>query len=362
MIKQKLNLNCPINKTGYGIASLNILSELNKIYDLSYFPIGGILVDNQEDYSMMNKIIENTKNCDPRAPTLKIWHQFDLLNRVGNGEYYAMSFFELDTFNETEKLHLRCPNRVFVSSKWAKDVVSDQCPSVITKVVPLGVNRSIFDETKYNTDQNDKYVFLNIGKWEIRKGHDVLLDMFQKAFPKDNENVELWILAPENTNGYSNEQEILKWKNMYSKDSRVKVFTGFDSHKDVASLIANSNCGIFPSRAEGWNLELLEMMSMNKPVITTNYSSHTEFCNNENSYLVNIKDKEKAYDGKAFNGQGHWAKIGSVEVDNFVDHMRTLYNNRVVVNPAGVTTSEKYSWTNTANHLTKYMETCCDGL
>ena len=60
--------------------------------------------------------------------------------------------------------------------------------------------------------------------------------------------------------------------------------------------------GIFPSRAEGWNLEILELMSCGKHIITTNYSAHTEFCNKENALLVDIDELETAYDGKWFLG------------------------------------------------------------
>ena len=64
--------------------------------------------------------------------------------------------------------------------------------------------------------------------------------------------------------------------------------------------MAQTDCGIFPSRAEGWNLELLEMLACIKSVITTHYSAHTEFCDDVNSDLVEIKETELAYDGKWF--------------------------------------------------------------
>ena len=74
--------------------------------------------------------------------------------------------------------------------------------------------------------------------------------------------------------------------------------------------MSKADCGIFPSRAEGWNLDMLEMMALNKSIITTNYSAHTEFCNKDNSFLIDISETEPANDGKWFFGQGNWAKIG----------------------------------------------------
>ena len=47
---KNLNISCPINKTGYGIASYNILKELSLQSQVSYFPIGQPSVDSKEDY------------------------------------------------------------------------------------------------------------------------------------------------------------------------------------------------------------------------------------------------------------------------------------------------------------------------
>jgi hypothetical protein len=96
-------------------------------------------------------------------------------------------------------------------------------------------------------------------------------------------------------------------------------------------------------------------MAMNKPVITTNYSAHTEFCNKDNSYLVDISTTEKAHDGKAFMGQGNWAKIDQSEKDILIDYMRYVVNNHINTNPAGVNTANQLSWTNTAQKILSYM-------
>lgn len=351
---KNLNLNCPINRTGYGIASLNFTKELNHSYRISLFPLGGISVDNRQDYDLIGSLLNNNQSPDPKAPTLKIWHQFDLMQRIGNGDYFAMPFFELDTFNSLEKIHLNCPDCLFVSSQWAKDVIKNNNIHTRTEVIPLGVDRSIFNDQKITLSRtDDKYIFLNIGKWEVRKGHDILLELFNKAFPDQND-VELWILASETTNSYSSTEEIAKWKNLYNSP-RIKLFSGVNSHIEIAYLIAEANCGLYPSRAEGWNMELLETMSMNKPVITTNYSAHTEFCNEHNSFLVDITDTEPAFDGKAFQKQGNWAKITNKEKDQIIQYMRYCYNNRIMTNASGVETAKQFSWKNSVDNIMGYI-------
>lgn len=350
----KINFSCPINNTGYGIASFNILKELSKLSDVTYFPIGQPSVSSQEEYNFVTSLLQKRPDVDIFAPHFKIWHQFDLLDHIGKGQYITYPFFELDKFYYFEINNLKVPDKICVSSKWAQQVLSDNGITVPSYIVPLGVDRIIFHENIPRSRTDDKYVFLNIGKWEIRKGHDILLELFNRAFP-DQQDVELWILASEKTNNYSTESELAQWKNMYS-DPRVKLFSGFDSQKEISQLIANSDCGLYPSRAEGWNMELLESMSMNKPVITTNYSAHTEFCNKDNSYLIDITETEKAFDGKAFNNQGNWAKIGQHQIDQIIDHMRHCYQNRIKDNINGIETAKKFSWNNSAQAIMRCIE------
>ena len=352
----KIKLSCPVNNTGYGFAYLNIIKELANISDLTYLPIGQPAVTSKEDYDLIFSLLSKKYSIDFDAPYIKIWHQFDLSEHIGKGKYYAYPFFELDTFNDYEIKNLRVPDHLFASSQWAKEVIAQNKIDSPVTVIPLGVNREIFNENVVCTRSDDKYVFLNIGKWEIRKGHDILLKLFRSAFP-DEKDVELWILASEKTNNYSSPEELKQWKNMYETDNRVKLFSGFDTQNELAQLVANSNCGLYPSRAEGWNLELLECMSMNKPAITTNYSAHTEFCTSDNCYLVNIDEKEKAFDGKAFQGQGNWAKLGQNQIDNIIEHMRFVYNNRINTNLNGIETAKKYSWSNSALSILRCIET-----
>ena len=101
------------------------------------------------------------------------------------------------------------------------------------------------------------------------------------------------------------------------------------------------------------NLELLETMAMNKPTIATNYAAHTEFCNKDNCFLVDIDSLEPAYDGKVFQKQGNWAKIGQNQIDQTIEYMRYAYKNRIVSNSSGLATAQKYSWRHSAECLVR---------
>jgi glycosyltransferase involved in cell wall biosynthesis len=356
---KKINLNVPINSTGYGITSTNITLQLDLIDDLqiSLFPIGNQihLLENHHQ-SILANLVSNAKSYDYKAPCLKIWHQHDLASRIGKGDYYVMPFFEVDKLPDNEIHQINASDAAFTPSHWSKNVLEKNGVKSPVYVCPLGVDQNIFKERIGLSPIKQNYTFIHIGKWEKRKSQDFLIKAFETAFTK-NDDVELRLVP---FNPFLNKEETEQWLEHVNKSplkDKIKVYNRLPSQYDLASVISESDCGVYLSRAEGWNNEIPETMIMNKPVIVTNYSAHTEYCNSENSYLVDVNEVEPAYDGKWFNGFGNWAKLGPKQLEQTVDYMRFVYNNKVETNQAGVLTGKKYSWSNTVsvidNTLTK---------
>lgn len=351
-----INLHAPITtKTGYGITSTYITKALIKSkVPVHLFPVGGVDVESAEDQRVLVETINNTVlNWNQKNPCLKIWHQWDLANRIGNGKYGALVFFELNKMRPPEVHQMNNTDVMFVASKWAKQILEDNGVKSKIVVSPLAVDTSVFVPLLRNDNTN--FVFINIGKWELRKGHDILVEAFNAAF-KDKDNVELWMM---NHNIFLNEQENKIWQNVYKNSKlgeKIKILDRVPTHSQLANTIGMADCGIFPARAEGWNNEILEVMAMNKPIITTNYSAHTEYCTPDNSYLIEVDKLCPANDGKWFNGFGEWADLGKNQFEQLVNHMREVYSKNIRSNPNGLETAQKYTWANTANIL--YSELC----
>lgn len=345
-----LQVFSPIGYTGYGYASLNIIKSLIQIdSEIALYPIGQPHIENANDASVIKQCIENAITLPYNAPCLKIWHQFDLLSRYGSGKYLAFPFFEVDKLPKKDVYNLNFPDDIVVSSDWAKNILIDNQVIRPIHIVPLGVDTGVFQPPPDNK-KNNKYIFCTIGKWEKRKAHDTIISCFNKAFER-TDDVELWLVTH---NGFLNAEQEGAWLNLVNSSKlrdKIRVFPRLPTHEKVAELIAHTDCGIYISRGEGWNMELLETMAMNKPVIVSNYSAHQEYCNNDNSFLVNISEKEPAIDNQWFFGDANWAKIGNEQIDQVVDYMRYVYQHQICTNPEGLNTAKKYSWTNTANLL-----------
>lgn len=357
----RINLQAPINQLGYGVAGLNILKALQDKAEVSLFPIGQPQVTSQADANAVRKGMETAKTFDPQAPCVKIWHQNQMAERIGSGKFIGFPIFELDTFSDLEKHHLISCDELMVCSEWAKQVCLDQLymsPNGHTyldadakvHVVPLGVDAELFPPAPVR--QVTKTIFFNCGKWEIRKGHDILINAFKEVL-EHGENAELWMMC---TNPFNSEEENNKWHELYNHP-KVKLIPRMETQQEVYNIMSQVDCGVFPSRGEGWNLELLEMMAAGKHVVATEYSAHTEFCNEENSYLLPISDVESAFDNKWFFGQGNWAKINDTEVDMLAKLMqRFIKLSKGKVNTSGIETAKKFSWQNTAKEIIKCLE------
>lgn len=347
---KNLNINCPIGGTGYGITSYNIVRGLHNLNtNISLFPIGSNLeCNNEEDSVLLRNLYKNNETFDYDAPCLKIWHQHDLASRIGKGHYYSFPFFEIDKLTNKEKHNLNYCDYIFVASEWAKQVLLQNNIHKPIYVAPLGVDTNIFKIPPKIRVKNNNYIFFHIGKWEKRKSQDFLIECFNRAFINEDD-VELWLLPH---NPFLNKDEESHWldlvKNSPLKD-KIKIYHRLPTQYHLAEFIFYGDCGVFLSRAEGWNNEIPECMALDKPIIATNYSAHTEYCNSLNSYLVNIDELEEANDGKWFFGEGKWAKLAQNQMDQTIEHMRYVYHNNIASNPNGMETAQKYSWNNTCS-------------
>jgi hypothetical protein len=359
-----INLSAPLNGLGYGIAGQNILRQLMLLqHEVSLFHIpsrGSWRTDSEiaDDVKLLALEAEhNADSYDANAPSVRIWMQNDLAPHVGRGIKVGFPFFELTRFTEAERHHLAMCDRLFVASGWAKQILENKPTDGDyvhddIRVVPLGVDRDIFNEAAASPARlaSDYTVFVNVGKWEIRKGHDVLLAAFNAAFtPQDKVLLRMAAFNP--FIGSKNDEWARAAKGS-PMGRQIELLERLPNQKSVARLLADADCGVFPARAEGWNLDLLETLSVGTHAIATNYSAHTEYLNCNNARLIDISETESAVDGLWFHGQGNWAKLGQDQFEQLVEHMRAVHRlkqtGQLKRNDAGIETAKAFSWRNTA--------------
>lgn len=353
------NWYAPLNTLSYGICGSNILKSLVKLgYTPALFPIGPIHID-QEDAGVVQDAYQRSFMFDPALPSVRLWHQHGFAESIGWGIRCGWPIFELDEFTEIEKNSLNSLDHVFVCSEWAKKIILDQTnhQDQQVDVIPLGIDPTIFSETPLEpVTRSSATRFLLCGKWEIRKNQIEAIDAFSKAFdPSDD--VELILhchnpfFTPEETEKFT--------ASVRSSRMAGKIMSTGDrnlTHKQVSQLYHSVDCGVFPSRAEGFNLPLLEMLACGKECIATDFAAHTEFATSLNAKLIQVDEIEPAYDGKWFNGQcGNWASWDSHQEAQLIHHMRAIHRLKqeegTVNNINGADLGEQMTWDHTAQLL-----------
>jgi glycosyltransferase involved in cell wall biosynthesis len=358
-----LNLLTPLGLIGYGYAGRYILQELTMAgVQVALFPIGDAEYFSKDKQDSVRLGLANAGKYDPMAPSVRISIPRMQAEHVGWGKHAGLPFFELDRFEAVEVHHLSHLDVILVASRWAAGVVAAHGITVPTAVVPLGVDRSVFHETIGSGEQASRpgsTVFVNNGKWERRKGHDFLVEALCNAFtPRDD--VIITILGQNYTfTQQANDQWARKFLDS-AMGSRVRLVPRLTTQRAVAELIAGCDCGVFPSRAEGWNLGLLECMSVGLNVIATAYSAHTEFATEANCRLVHVDETEPAHDGQWCQGQGGWARLGASQMEQMVHHLREVHRLKqegsLTRNDAGIATAKEFSWRRTAESVLRAVQ------
>eukprot|EP01126_Amoeba_proteus_P038380 TRINITY_DN3997_c0_g3_i6.p1 TRINITY_DN3997_c0_g3~~TRINITY_DN3997_c0_g3_i6.p1 ORF type:complete len:215 (+),score=44.27 TRINITY_DN3997_c0_g3_i6:832-1476(+) len=176
-----------------------------------------------------------------------------------------------------------------------------------------------------------KFKFLSIFKWEERKGWKILVRAFVEEFKK-SENFGLFLL----THGYHLSDEngpkkqlkdfvslIMKEKNIDESDiPYIKILDLHIPQHQLPNLYQAADCVVIPSRGEGWGRPHVEALSMEKPLIATFWSGPTEFMTPENSYPLRTEPQLVEITEGAF--QGHkWAEPNLVHLKEL---MRDVVN------------------------------------
>lgn len=346
------------SRTGYGVTGAHVLRAMQQRgVPVAFFPLGVVdrtLAENPQ----LHQAINLQDAYRPDVPSVRLSQQFDLAMHVGRGAHVAYTIFELDTFTPRELHHLASQDAIFVCSEWARQLCLDNgLTETPLHIVPLGVDRTIFNENiGAKRRWPNETVFMQVGKLEPRKGQLDLLRAFEDAFTS-TDKVRLVLSCGNPFVSKADLDALLRPFRTSPLASRITLLTDeLPTQADVAELMAAADCGVFAARAEGWNLEALEMLSMGKSVIATDYSAHTEFMNPSNSRLIAIDSTEVAYPGKH---PGRWASWGTRQHDQLVTQLREVHVQKgqgaLALNAAGIATAQDFSWDASADALIRSL-------
>ena len=132
--------------------------------------------------------------------------------------------------------------------------------------------------------------FLSVFQWTRRKGWDVLLRAWAKAFrPQADVRLVLRCHPFGKDAGDMRTVYLDSLRELGLKESDlapVILLDGFVEERDLPGLYAASDVFVLPSRGEGWGLPYLEAMAAGKPCIATAWGASMDFLSPECAWLV----------------------------------------------------------------------------
>lgn len=254
--------------------------------------------------------------------------------------------------NEWFDLFENSADEVWVPSwfVWRCYVDSGVSPHKV-KVVPHGVDPEIFrplaKAMPLPTAKSFKFIFVGGTIW--RKGIDVLLEAYSRAFSRsDDVCLVIKDLAADSYYRDHNAREsILKLQSDISAPE-ILYLTQDVTDREVAGLYTACQCLVHPFRGEGFALPVIEAMACGLPTIVTKGGPCDDYCSADTTYWIPAQPAPM----NPAAGMIETAAILEPDVEALIETLRYVFEHRAEAQAKGATASqyilENYTWENAA--------------
>jgi len=368
-----VNFFAPINYLGYGIHSYNTIKayydNFNK--NVSLIPPFG---QTQWRDKYIDEWLSNRKKISSKDIGIMIFNE-PFLSQFSGSTRIGFPVFEMEKFTELNKVMMRSCDHLFTPSQWAKEIIKQEVGNIGVDVIPEGYDPLIYHPRyslnyKLNRIEEEGLYFVHVGKWEERKGTKDILTTFLDAFRGKKIKVTL-IIKAENMFNPNWQKEIIDFLPFGSyKSNQGEIIYACDNvtvnvlapahrtFKEIADLYRRADFGIWLSKAEGWNLPLMECIACGTPAITTSWTGMSEYMSGYPEELK-ITDFKSiiANDGQWFHGdKGEWKTPALDQVRAILEAIAfdpekyLLYENKCM------RSIENFTWENAAKKMQEALK------
>lgn len=254
----------------------------------------------------------------------------------GNRALAAWCTFETDRLPVGWAAKLERADEVWVPSTFNREgFVRAGVPAGRIHVVPEGIDPEPYrGATPRVLPESAGCTFLSVFQWSRRKGWDVLLEAWAKAFgPEDD--VQLVLRCSPFAAGLESIEEQAKaflgskglsWEAM----APVVLLADPIPEREMPGLYAACDVFVLPTRGEGWGLPYLEAMAAGKPCIATAWGGQCDFLHQGVAWMLPpgelvAPDAEALAENPFLGGDHRWA---DPRVDDLVEALRSAFLHR----------------------------------
>jgi glycosyltransferase involved in cell wall biosynthesis len=261
-----LNFFCKFNSTGIGRHSEGAFVGASRIRP----PAVNLRYVDCDRHSSLRRLVVN---AGPRTDTtVFFWRQSPDFLRQFRGCRVGWLFFESDKVPAPWLQEMDAFDQLWMPSGWGREVLlAHGLSERKLRVVESGVNERVYFPQPV---AHEGFVFLFVGKHELRKSLEETIAAFVEEFPAGAYPMaQLWLKADHPVFP----ARVAQLQARYASDPRIRFISGRLSDEQMAALYNRADAFVYPTKAEGFGLPSIEALACGLPVITTDYSAQTAF-------------------------------------------------------------------------------------
>ena len=265
-------------------------------------------------------------------------HDFNTLYAARGKENYGYTFFEYELDSPAVE-NAKNLDLVFCGSSWCRDKLRKRGIHCV-EVLFQGVDPAHFYPIAPRKT-NDSFVIFSGGKFELRKGQDLILravallqqkysnlllvNAWYNSWPQTMLSMSASPFIKFESKGNTWKEQMAHLYNLNGVDPHRVITCESIPHRELRSIFAMTDIGVFPNRCEGGtNLMLMEYMACGRPVIASLTSGHRDILNERNCLLLTDL---RPFHLKDTNGEllGDWQQPS---LDELVERIEYAYHHR----------------------------------
>ena len=354
--------------SGWDTCGKYLSLELSKMCDVSIVttsPITPEHVGNELEYLAVNKIPVNSvheqdfdrQNKSLKGLSIRTLNDMDLglwLEEIQSEKKIGYTFYLGTPLGPKEREAAKTLDLIIGGSSFCEERLREKGIEN-TRTIIQGVDPQIYNAC-YSTKSilQDRFVIFSGGKFEFRKGQDIVLKAFQ-VFSDRHPDVILinaWFNQWEFSLNTMFASRLIDFR--FKADSYMKSMAdllrvnGIDPEKvitlpmkspyQLAHIFKNTDIGLFPNRCEGGtNLMLMEYMACGKPVIATTKTGHSDIIDLDSPFAITRY-------GPVHPRKGHFSEYTQwvePDLDEIIGLLEMAYDNPEKCRQEGIRSGER---------------------
>jgi glycosyltransferase involved in cell wall biosynthesis len=254
----------------------------------------------------------------PRSVLYQSCPAVDFDTRVEARVRIGRTTFETDSLPYGWAERCNRQDEIWVPSRFNRDrFASAGVDEHRLRVMPEGLDTARFRPglTPLPIPHRRGFNFLSVFDWIDRKGPDVLLRAYCRAFGPDDDVALILKVHKFDEPAADLEERLLYFLERacrvpIERAPAILMLSGLLPKEAMPRLYASADAYVLPSRGEGWGRPYMEAAATQLAVLATRWSGQVDFLNDANSFLIDIEGVRPAprdSDRDIYIGHG-WAE------------------------------------------------------